>query len=179
MGDPVNRVAVGSVIPAFLCPGRTHEIATTGDLNGNGKWEPGDNMGLTDYGGMYGVEGPGRDAPPDSPHNLNWESLGIMLNNVPTTTPEITDGLSHTVAIAERVCRGDHESQWAVGLNCFAQHQAVRINETDDNEMFSEHPNMAGVVFCDGHVQFLHDSIDQDALLALLTRAGMEVGRGE
>ena len=179
LGDPANRIAVGTVIPAFLCPSRTHEEATTGDLNGNGQWEPGDDMGLTDYGGMYGVEGPGRDAPPDSPHNLNWESLGVMLNNVPTTAAEITDGLSHTVAIAERVCRGNHESQWAVGLNCFAQHQAVRINETDDNEIFSEHPDTAGVVFCDGHVRFLHTSIDQSALLALLTRAGMEVHRGE
>ena len=178
LGDPVNRAAVGSVIPTFLCPSRTHEEATTGDLNGNGQWDPGDDMGLTDYGGMYGVEGPGRNAPHDSPHNLSWESLGVMLNNVPTTAAEITDGLSHTVAVAERVCRGDHESQWAIGLNCFAQFQDIRINTTDDNEIFSEHPGLAGVVFCDGHVQFLSEAIEQQVLLAILTRAGGEVSDG-
>jgi prepilin-type processing-associated H-X9-DG protein len=30
---------------------------------------------------------------------------------------------------------------------------------------------MAGMVFCDGHVEFVHESIDQAVLLALLTRA--------
>jgi prepilin-type N-terminal cleavage/methylation domain-containing protein/prepilin-type processing-associated H-X9-DG protein len=175
LGDAANRDAVSTEIPIFLCPSRTHDMATTGDLNGNGQWDPGDDMGLTDYGGMAGVEGPGRDAPTGSPHTLNWGSLGIMLSKLPTTTAEITDGLSNTIIVAERVCRGDHESQWAVGLNCFAQHQSIRLNITDDNEIFSNHPRLAGVVFCDGHVRFLHDSIEQSVLLALLTRAGMEV----
>ena len=175
LGNPVNRTAISAVIPTFLCPSRSHELQTTGDLNGNGQWDPGDNMGLTDYGGMYGVEGPGRDAPADSPHNLNWESLGVMLHHFPTTTAEITDGLSKTVIVAERVCRGDHESQWAVGLNCFAQHQSIGINETDDNEIFSEHPQLATVLYCDGHVRSLNESIAQPALLAILTRAGMEI----
>ena len=115
-------------------------------------------------------------APIDSPHFLDGRSLGVMLYEIPTRPSEITDGLAHTVVVAE--CAGrDHyqQSEWANGHNCFAQHQDVGINRTSENEVHSDHPELAGVVFCDGHVQFLVGSMAQPALLALLTRAGEEV----
>ena len=34
---------------------------------------------------------------------------------------------------------------------------------------------MAGMVFADCHVEFIHESIDQVVLIGLLTRAGGEI----
>ena len=139
-------------------------------------------MAFTDYGGIFGVEGPGRNAPFDSLHYLNDESLGVMLYELPTRAAEITDGLAHTAVIAECARREtivegftlDYEAQWANGHNLLAQHQDTQINATPDNEIFSEHPGVAGIAFCDGHVEYVDESIDQALLLAMLTRAGGE-----
>jgi len=163
-----NRKAVSTVIPTFLCPSASRA-------------SPSDALGFafTDYSGMHGVEGVGRgiafDA--DSPHWFNKVSRGVMLYEVPTRASEITDGLAHTVLVAERTGT-EYQSQWASGHNCFSQEQNTGINQFQDNEIYSEHLGLAGVVFCDGHVQFLKESIEQSVLVAILTRAGGEVVDG-
>jgi prepilin-type processing-associated H-X9-DG protein len=84
----------------------------------------------------------------------------------------VTDGLSHTALVAE--CTGrdaTYQSEWANGQNIFDQWHTTGINRSQDNEIWSDHPGMAGMVFCDGHVAFVQESIDQAVLLALLTRA--------
>ncbi len=171
-----NKGAVCIVIPTFLCPSTSRSSYTTGDINRNGQWDKGDDMAYTDYGGIYGVEGSGRDAPWGSSHYLNAESLGVMLYELPTTAAEIRDGLSNTVIVGECAGRGhDEQSEWANGHNCFAQEQSTGINVAAGNELRSDHPGGAQVVFCDGHIQFLSKGMEQDALNALLTRAGGEV----
>ena len=70
------------------------------------------------------------------------------------------------------------QAEWANGHNCFAQWQHVGINESTDNEIRSDHCGLAGVIFCDGHAEFLAESIAQSTLLALLTRAGQEIDHG-
>lgn len=170
-----NREAAGTVIPIFLCPSTRRQRTKSGDVNGNGSWDPGDDMAFTDYGGMFGVEGPGRSAPPGSDHYLEPRSLGVMLYEIPTSAPDIRDGLSNTVIVGESAGRDQQQqAEWANGHNCFAQHQDVGLNESQDNELFSHHPSAVGVVYCDGHVQFLPESIEQEVLLAILTRAGGE-----
>ena len=171
-----NRQAVSAVIATFLCASTPRPSYTTGDINQNGDWDPGDDMGYTDYGGIYGVEGTGRNAPMGSDHYLNWESLGVMLYELPTTTTEIRDGLSNTVIVGECAGRGyEEQSEWANGHNCFAQQQDTAINEALGNELRSDHPGGAHVVFCDGHVQFLSETMQQETLNALMTRAGGEL----
>ena len=171
-----NREAVSAVIETFLCPSTSRKSLTSPDANNNGQWDPGDEMGFTDYGGMFGVEGTGRSAPPGSPHYLEPKSLGVMLYEIPTSSAEIRDGLSNTVIVAEAAGRDEGgQAEWANGHNCFAQEQDTQINQTSNNEMFSFHPGSAGVVFCDGHVQFVAETIDQETLRAVLTRAGGEV----
>ncbi|NOZ39014.1 MAG: DUF1559 domain-containing protein [Planctomycetes bacterium] len=158
-----NREAISTAIPTFLCPSAPRESK---------------DDAFTDYCGMYGVGGKGRDRDEvDSPHWLNDASLGVMLYEVPTRASEIPDGLAHTVLVAERA-GSEQQSQWADGHNCFDQNQNTGINQFDDNEIYSKHPGMAGVVYCDGHVQFLNASIEQSVLLAVLTRAGGEVADG-
>ncbi|MCE5269135.1 MAG: DUF1559 domain-containing protein [Planctomycetaceae bacterium] len=170
-----NRKAVSVVIPTFLCPSTSRPSLTTGDVNHNGRWDPGDDMAFTDYGGMYGVEGTGRSAPWGSPHYLKDNSLGVMLYEIPTAAREITDGLSNTVIVGECAGRGaDEQSEWANGNNCFAQEQNTGINRALGNELRSDHSGGVQVAFCDAHVEFLSETIEQKTLLALLTRAGGE-----
>jgi len=165
-----NRVAAGHVVPMFLCPSTTRTRRTgltTGDRNRNGRWDPGDDLAYTDYGGMFGV---GHAVPKPLP-----EHAGVMQYERPTAAKDITDGLSKTVAIAE--CTGRdaaYQSEWANGQNIFDQWHANGINRSQNNEIWSDHPGVAGMVFCDGHVEFLEESIEQGVLLALLTRAGAE-----
>ena len=166
-----NHQAVTTVIYSFLCPSATDELITL------------DEAAPTDYGGMAGIEGINWIAAPDSAFLRHSQALGVLLYDFPTQSSEIEDGLANTVIVAEsargKVTVGTSEyysvSKWADGHNCFAQWQDAPINHTPDNEIYSHHPGTAGVVFCDGHVQFLSESIDQSALLALLTRAGEEL----
>ena len=163
-----NRVAAGSVVPMFLCPSttRTKRVGrTTGDRNRNGAWDPGDDLAYTDYGGMYGV---GYPVPKPLP-----EHAGVMQYERPTSARDVVDGLAQTVAVAE--CTGrdaSYQSEWANGQNIFDQRSTNPINASQNNEIWSDHPGQAGMVFCDGHVEFIAESIEQAALLALLTRAG-------
>ena len=86
---------------------------------------------------------------------------------------DVLDGLSKTAMIGE--CTGRDErfaSEWANGQNIFDQTHDRGINESQDNELWSDHPEGVQVVLCDGHAEFLAESLDQQALLALLTRRG-------
>jgi len=170
-----NRVATATVIPAFLCPTTSRIAYTSGDINRNGEWDAGDEMGYTDYGGIYGVEGIGRSAPVGLQHFLIADSLGVMLYEIPTEPDAIRDGLSFTALVGESTGRGyQQQSEWSNGHNCFAQNQDIGINVTTDNELHSEHSGVAGVVFCDGHVRYLDQSVEQTVLISILTRSGGE-----
>lgn len=168
-----NRIAAGHVVPLFLCPStsRTNRTGpTTGDRNRNGRWDAGDDLAYTDYGGMYGV---GYSVPQPLA-----EHAGVMQYERPTTAKQVTDGLSHTALIAE--CTGrdaSFQSEWANGQNIFDQWHTMGINQSQNNEMWSDHIGMAGMVFCDGHVDFVHESVEQAVLLAMLTRAGGDTHR--
>jgi len=162
-----NRGAAGVVVPMFLCPStsRTKRTGpTTGDRNRNGRWDQGDDLAYTDYGGMFGV---GYPVPRPLP-----EHAGVMQYERPTSAKQVTDGLSHTALVAECTGRDSaYQSEWANGQNIFDHWNTSGINVSQNNEIWSDHPGMAGMVFCDGHVEFVHQSIDQAVLLALLTRA--------
>jgi prepilin-type processing-associated H-X9-DG protein len=162
-----NLAAAGTVVPMFLCPStrRTNRTgSTTGDRNRNGRWDQGDDLAYTDYGGMFGV---GYPVPQPLP-----EHAGVMQYERPTSARQVTDGLSHTALVAECTGRaGTYQSEWANGQNIFDQLHTNGINRSQNNEIWSDHPRMAGMVFCDGHVEFVDESIEQSVLLALLTRA--------
>lgn len=166
-----NREAAGTVLAVFLCPSTAtteRDGPTTGDRNGNGHWDPGDDLAYTDYGGLYGVSF-------DTPSILP-EHEGVMLYDRVIRMRDVTDGLSNTAAIGECTGRGHgSQSEWANGHNVFDQRYNNGINRTRNNEIWSDHPQGAYVAFCDGHMTFLAESIAQDVLIALLTRAGGEI----
>ncbi len=162
-----NHQATRVVVPIYLCPStarlsRARQGATSGDINRNGQYDPGDYMAMTDYGGMFGWA--------NSPPFGN----GVMLYDSPVSLRQITDGSAHTIVVAEDTGRGTTmNGPWADGENIFDA--GVPINRLQNNEIWSDHVNGAQVLMCDGSVQFLHEDVELSVLAPLCTRAGNEV----
>jgi prepilin-type processing-associated H-X9-DG protein len=177
-----NRTAGATVLDVFLCPStpdktlvsggtQWHEQDTDERVSPKGRWA---GQAFTDYGGIYGVEGAGRDAPTGARQLLADHSLGVLVYDEAVTPAQVEDGMSRTVAIAEALIRRQSDTEWTNGKNVFAHEGSTPINAWSElgNDVGSPHPGGASVVFCDGHVEFLHDGIDQTAFTQLLTRAG-------
>jgi prepilin-type N-terminal cleavage/methylation domain-containing protein/prepilin-type processing-associated H-X9-DG protein len=168
--DP-NRTAGATEVDVFLCPSTLEEDR----LSRNGLWK---GQAFTDYSGVYGVEGMGRDADEEAVQTLSPESLGVLVYEVAIAAREVRDGLAHTAAAAETLRRRVSECEWTSGHNVFAHNGESPINNperADDdtgNEIGSPHPGGASLAFCDGHVEFVSEQIAQHALNAILTRDG-------
>lgn len=172
-----NAAATSKVIPSFLCPSTFRDSETTGDVNGNGVRDPGDDMAFTDYGGMHGLSKPPFLSFQES--QVPWvhspQFRGGMSYEVSLLPADFRDGLSNTVMVAECVRGNVFESEWANGQNLFDQKYFSPINASKDNEIYSQHPAGAMFLYGDGHVRFQIESMDQEVLNATLTRAGGEV----
>ncbi|MEX2317169.1 MAG: DUF1559 domain-containing protein [Pirellulales bacterium] len=165
---PENKPVAATVVDVFLCPSTVEET----ERQPKGLWQ---GAAFTDYAGIYGVEGVGRTATdPNAPQWLRDDSLGVMLYEVPVAPHEIVDGLSRTACIAETVLRRRTESEWVNGHNLFAQEAATRVNQASGigNDIGGPHPGGASLVFCDGHVAFLAETVESRVLVSLLTKAG-------
>jgi prepilin-type processing-associated H-X9-DG protein len=164
-----NRTAGATVVDVFLCPSTLEEQR----FSSSGLWR---GQAFTDYGGLYGVEGPGREAPDDATQWLADEWLGVLVYEEATSAKDIVDGLAYTAAVAEMLRRREPECEWTSGHNVFAQEGSSPINGNSQlgNEIGSPHPGGALLAFCDGHVEFVGEQLPQEALNALITRAGEE-----
>jgi prepilin-type N-terminal cleavage/methylation domain-containing protein/prepilin-type processing-associated H-X9-DG protein len=119
---------------------------------------------------------------------------GVLGYNVSRQIPDITDGLSQTLILAEDAGRNE---QWAMGVDKGhvvedgawanpAGHIIVRgydpatqtapgtvaINGINDQQVYSFHPKGANSLFADGSVHFLRSTMSVAVLIALTTRAG-------
>jgi prepilin-type N-terminal cleavage/methylation domain-containing protein/prepilin-type processing-associated H-X9-DG protein len=170
-----NRAAAGQRVSTYECPSTALLAAdrtgmTTGDLNRNGRWDAGDDLAFTDYGGNFGFSGLGK------PY-----MSGVLLYETPVPIAKITDGTAHTIIVAEDTGRGAaFDGQWANGENIFDTSRPVNDRTQPeyrwhDNEMWSDHPGGANVLLCDGSVRFVAEQLDLLTLAALCTRAGDEV----
>jgi prepilin-type N-terminal cleavage/methylation domain-containing protein/prepilin-type processing-associated H-X9-DG protein len=167
---PANQAVSATIIDVFLCPSTVEQSL----LQTKGLWA---GAAFTDYAGIYGVEGGDRTAgEPDAKHWLRDEWLGVLLYEEPVAPREIVDGLSKTACVAETILRRQLESEWGNGHNLFAHEGSTPINQASGlgNEIGSPHPGGASLAFCDGHVEFVAESIEQSALNAMLTKAGGE-----
>jgi prepilin-type N-terminal cleavage/methylation domain-containing protein/prepilin-type processing-associated H-X9-DG protein len=164
-----NRSLGAAVLPVFLCPSTVDDALISVD----GKWR---GQAFADYGGIYGIEGPGRDPPPDSTQLLTDGSLGILVFDEPVLAAQVEDGVSHTVTVGEALLRRISTREWGCGRNIFAHEASTPINVRSGlgNDIGSPHPGGAAVTFGDAHVEFLAAGMDQSALTRLLTRAGDE-----
>jgi prepilin-type processing-associated H-X9-DG protein len=196
-----------TVLPMYICPSTTrydvsrNELGHIADYNNNGHWDPGEGLGVSDYGGIQGPSKGEINPTTSQPYDYNE---GVLLNIkdqatipgihvAPTVGPrQITDGLSKTMMVGELAGRGYNWSKselrgvWADGNNLFAVQDVINLNVTVDvngvqvpkqwteDELYSEHPGGANVLFCDGSVHFLPDSLDRFVIMALASRAGGE-----
>jgi prepilin-type N-terminal cleavage/methylation domain-containing protein/prepilin-type processing-associated H-X9-DG protein len=168
--QPPNKAAGATIVSIFLCPSTVEDSLR----QTKGLWQ---STAFSDYGGIYGVEGLGHTA--TDPMSTQWLTepwLGVMLYEEAVTQRAITDGISKTACIAETLLRRQTESEWINGNNVFAQEASTPINTISGlgNDIGSPHPGGASLVFCDAHVEFVAQAIEQPVLNALLTKAGSE-----
>lgn len=166
-----NQAAASVPLSVFLCPSAwqgERPGPDSGDVNGNGAFDPGDGLAWTDYGGLFGVS---HNTPSILPQHE-----GMMIYDRVVRMRDVTDGLSNTLVVGECSGRGNaQQSHWANGQNLFDQRFDLPINITRDNELFSDHSGGVNVAFADGSARFLGESLDQNTLNGLLTRSGGEV----
>ena len=146
-----NQLAAATVLSVYLCPSTIRET------------DQPEGRGGCDYGGIFGE----RISSPNNPPK------GTMLIDQAVSICDITDGTSNTLVVSEDSQSPD--AQWINGRNIFDQ--AFPINQAPgfENDIRSEHPQGANGVFCDGSVRFLNESIENETLAAICTRALGEV----
>jgi len=161
-----NRDVGSVVLPLFLCPSTVRYVFdrngdTAGDRNGNGKWDPGDQLAFTDYGGVFGSA------------NVEPFMNGVLLWDKAISEKDITDGLQYTLIVAEDSGRGPSmDGEWSNGENIFDV--SGPINTQQDNEIWSDHPGGTCVLFCDGRNAFLSHDVPVEVLDKICTRAGSD-----
>ncbi len=157
-----NAVAGSTVVAAYLCPS-TFRLAD----DRTGSWMTVSSSGspalaAMDYGGNYGA---GFVFP---------SANGVLLYDRAIAFCEITDGTSRTIVVAEDTGRGRAwDGEWINGENIFDQHN--QLNTQQHNEIWSDHSGGAFALYCDGSVQFLHETIDAFVLRSNCTRNGEEL----
>ncbi len=166
-----NLQAGQEIVTGLLCPStRSSQQTSSGSL-----WH---GRAFTDYGGIYGVEGDGCQSDDmRATQTLAKPFLGVMLYETATPLRSIVDGTSHTVAIGEMLVRRQPgECEWINGHHLFAQEKSTPVNSASGlgNDLGSPHPGGAWSTFCDGHVGWLSNEMDQQTLNALLTKSGKD-----
>ncbi|PAY16959.1 prepilin-type cleavage/methylation domain-containing protein [Rhodopirellula sp. SM50] len=146
---PRNADAAAVVVESYLCP--------TEIPQGNGRGE-------ISYGGLFGERLV--DRRPDD---------GVFLYEQRIRYRDCLDGLSNTMATGEDMVGPD--SEWINGGNVFVQSHPINDDRAwvGDNEIRSLHPAGAMVLFLDGSVHLLNESLDTIVLGQLITRDGHEV----
>ncbi len=158
--DPANQPATSQVISLYLCP-TVYRYAS--DRQGNYTASslpitPSNEWACADYGGMFGAG------------LIKPYANGVMLYTQLIRCADITDGLSHTIMIAEDTGRGAIlDGSWADGENIYDQ--TLQVNTAQDNEIWSDHSGGAQALFSDGSVNFLDESMATTVLSPLCTRA--------
>ena len=157
----------------------------------------------TDYEALMGVQPASIN--PHLPFALytSTNRFSVMYRNSTTKMADVLDGTSNTVMVVEcggrprvyrkrianpslsndqGICWADSEGPFSLdgaaadgstegcGLNC-----ASSLNRRNDNEPFAFHPSGANLLFTDGHVQFVSESVALRVLAALSTAACEEV----
>ena len=192
-----NRHGTSQVIATYLCPsgGRYQTSRQTdqrlGDLDGDGVWTAGLGEGLacTDYAGISGPSvrlinpKTGKRYPKNQGVLLNISGGGLSAPQVSAAL--IHDGLSNTLLVGEAVGRGSFRRSgrwvlngtWASGTN--ALEVRTKINPPADqawktDQIYSQHPGGANLLYADGSVHFVEESLELELLVALSTRSNRD-----
>ena len=159
----VNSTASATVLNVYLCPSQPRaenrsKLAADPFLAGD-----------ADYGGMYGPRG--LTVPP----LINNPPRGAMIFDKCLGFNQLTDGTSQTIQIGE--APEAINALWSSGHNIFDQSAPINARPAYEygEELTSQHPGGVNVLFADGSVHFLKQSMNPLVLAGLCTRAGGEV----
>lgn len=164
---PVNSAAAQKVVPIYVCPSTVRnapgrEAAVVSGPAANGTYR----AAAIDYGGLYGAA---QVAP---------SANGVFLYDRAVKLADVSDGTSHTLAVAEDSGRGWlMNGEWINGENIFDVGGSPNIQQ--DNEMWSDHPGGAMALWCDGSVALVDAGIELGVLRAICTRAGDDLTGNE
>jgi len=195
--DAENKTNIAVRIPALECPAAPAERVATGTA--------GDQVGYTaattDYSGVSGFPG---GLLKSGFVSENADNAGVFRLGPPCRTTDVTDGLAHTVMIAEDAGRPglwqagkknpktviddlNHSGAWATGNAAYltaytADGQTspgtAAINASNADAMYAFHPEGAQAAFADGSVRMLRPTLNMSVYFALLTRANGEILAG-
>lgn len=164
----VNRAAAVQLVRTFVCPSVARQApGREGYLVADPvAWADasGYRGAAIDYGGIYGA---GQTSP---------SANGVFLYDRSVKLSDVTDGTSHTLAVAEDSGRGWHQhGEWINGENIYDV--GGPINRQQDNEIWSDHTGGAMMAWCDGSVSFVSEQTDMAVVRAWCTRAKGEALR--
>jgi prepilin-type N-terminal cleavage/methylation domain-containing protein/prepilin-type processing-associated H-X9-DG protein len=161
--DPTNSTAGHTVLTIYLCPSEPRQTL----------WNraPGDPFDYADadYGGMYGPRGL------VAPNDRNSPARGSMVFNQNLGLSQISDGSSNTIHVGE--APEAINALWVSGHNIFDQSAPINARPPFEygEELTSQHAGGVNILFADGSVRFLKNSIAMVPLSALCTRGMGEV----
>lgn len=151
-----NARAASVVIPCMVCPSADREATTSA------RSTLASTRGPLDYGGIYGERITGANTPPK----------GAMIYDQAFTFAEITDGLSHTLLMAEAVAWPDGE--WINGRSLMDQAFPIHQAPPFENDIRGGHGAGAWGLFADASVRWLAETIELSPLAGMCTRNGGE-----
>lgn len=148
-----NATAAATVVESYLCPTEIPQGGLRGEIS---------------YGGLFGERLVDRRI-----------DDGCFLYDRVLRFRDCLDGLSGTMATGEDMVGPD--SEWINGGNVFVQAHGINDDRAwaGDNEIRSLHPAGAMVLFLDGSVHLLNESLDVKVLGQMITRDGREVLPGD
>jgi prepilin-type N-terminal cleavage/methylation domain-containing protein/prepilin-type processing-associated H-X9-DG protein len=185
--DPANFAATNQAISTFICPSAPTRTAST------------DPAGVCDYVPMYNVDPTAIRRGVISPRS---NPDGILYYNARLTLADVQDGTSQTLLLVEDagrpilLRRGKRAGRtefagWAscnsvtpINLDGFSPDGTsmwgpCAINCTNLHEIYSLHPGGAHIVFVDGHVRLVSQTVTIELIADLVTRANGESPSGD
>jgi prepilin-type processing-associated H-X9-DG protein/prepilin-type N-terminal cleavage/methylation domain-containing protein len=197
MEEGVNASAGKTLVPTYLCPSARHTYGLRKAPHSSPLADATMQFAVTDYNGLNGVNRLFASAPAAGQvqdHGGFPERQQLQIENC-------TDGTSQTIHVVETVNFGRgvwihgrlHYNQAGYGINSLAGYNNAPNSIYPDGSnlpasnrgpgkgtggtwgISSDHPGGANVLFVDGAVRFLGNSLSAVTLTALATRDGGEV----
>ncbi len=192
--DPANAAALQIIFPMYRCPSAAAPLRQDHGVP--------DRVPATYLAVASGTLGRESGTPPTL---YDAEQDGLFFRDSGTKFRDVRDGTSYTAAIGETlvdvtITAPDHFGipqlldHWCVGTSTFSANEVseaigstavpVGVADSHDPRIFiedkelsysSRHPGGAQMLFIDGRMQLITDSIDRQIWSAVGTRNGLEV----